>query len=111
LSLDNISRLWRLTRSLDGTFGGLETSGRTKAKEWAYAGVFFTDTGAIASHLAMGYGTGEVAFLALLTGLTVPPRSSGGNGRVSVSPPWASRAAGPERGDRIPSAPTSPLDF
>ncbi len=40
-------------------------------KEWAYAGVVFADTGAIASHLVVGYGIGEVAFLVPLAGLTV----------------------------------------
>ncbi|WP_314171810.1 DoxX family protein [Streptomyces winkii] len=39
-------------------------------KEWAYAGVVFADTGAVASHLVVGYGTGEVAFLVVLTALT-----------------------------------------
>lgn len=39
-------------------------------KEWAYAGVVFADTGAIVSHLAVGYGLGEVAFLAVLLVLT-----------------------------------------
>ncbi|MCI2421690.1 DoxX family protein [Saccharopolyspora sp. K220] len=40
-------------------------------KEWAYAGVIFTYTGAIASHLTVGYGLGELAFLVPLLGLTV----------------------------------------
>jgi hypothetical protein len=40
-------------------------------KEWAYAGVVFTDTGAVASHLTVGYGIGELAFLIPLLGLTV----------------------------------------
>jgi DoxX-like family len=44
---------------------------RALLKEWAYAGVFFTYTGAIASHLTTGYALGEVAVLALLTALTV----------------------------------------
>jgi DoxX-like family len=50
-------------------------------KEWAYAGVFFVDTGAVASHLAVGYGLGELAFLIPLAALTLlswslrpPPR-------------------------------------
>jgi hypothetical protein len=45
--------------------------GRPLIKEWAYAGAFFTYTGAIASHLTTGYDVGEVAVLALLTALTV----------------------------------------
>ena len=45
--------------------------GLPRLKEWAYAGVVFADTGAIASHLVVGYGIGEVAFLVPLAGLTV----------------------------------------
>ncbi len=40
-------------------------------KEWAYAGAFFTYTGAMVSHLAAGYGLPEVAVLAVMTALTV----------------------------------------
>lgn len=43
---------------------------RALLKEWAYAGVCFTYTGAIVSHLTTGYALGEVAVLALLTALT-----------------------------------------
>ena len=49
-------------------------------KEWAYAGVAFADTGAIVSHLVVGYGWGELAILIPLLALTVlswslrPPR-------------------------------------
>jgi hypothetical protein len=45
--------------------------GRPLLKEWAYAGAFFTYTGAIASHLTTGYDRGEVLILAVLTALTV----------------------------------------
>jgi hypothetical protein len=45
--------------------------GRALLKEWAYAGAFFTYTGAIVSHLATGYALGEVAVLAVITALTV----------------------------------------
>jgi hypothetical protein len=44
---------------------------RPVLKEWAYAGAFFTYTGAIVSHLTTGYALGEVALLAPLTVLTV----------------------------------------
>jgi DoxX-like protein len=44
---------------------------RALLKEWAYAGAFFTYTGAIVSHLATGYALGEVAVLAPITALTV----------------------------------------
>jgi hypothetical protein len=40
-------------------------------KEWAYAGVVFTDTGAIASHLVVGYRVDELAILIPLLALTV----------------------------------------
>ena len=45
--------------------------GRPVLKEWAYAGAFFTYTGAIVSHLTTGYAVGEVGLLAVLTILTV----------------------------------------
>jgi DoxX-like family len=45
--------------------------GRALLKEWAYAGAFFTYTGAIVSHLTTGYGVGEVGVLAVMTALTV----------------------------------------
>jgi hypothetical protein len=44
---------------------------RPLLKEWAYAGAFFTYTGAIASHLTTGYALGEVGLLAVLTVLTM----------------------------------------
>ncbi|TQS25767.1 DoxX family protein [Microbispora sp. KK1-11] len=43
---------------------------RVLLKEWAYAGAFFTYTGAVASHLVTGYDLGEVGLLAVLTALT-----------------------------------------
>jgi hypothetical protein len=44
---------------------------RALLKEWAYAGAFFTYTGAIVSHLTTGFGLGEVGMLVILTALTV----------------------------------------
>jgi protein-S-isoprenylcysteine O-methyltransferase Ste14 len=44
---------------------------RPLLKEWAYAGAFFTYTGAIVSHLSAGYDLGEVGLLTALTLLTV----------------------------------------
>jgi hypothetical protein len=44
---------------------------RPLLKEWAYAGVFFTYTGAIASHLTTGYALNELPLLTVLTALTV----------------------------------------
>ena len=40
-------------------------------KEWAYAGAFFTYTGAMISHLATGYDLPEVAVLGVMTALTI----------------------------------------
>jgi hypothetical protein len=40
-------------------------------KEWAYAGAFFTYTGAIVSHLTTGYALNELPLLTVLTALTV----------------------------------------
>ncbi|GAB3984423.1 DoxX family protein [Actinoallomurus acanthiterrae] len=44
---------------------------RPLLKEWAYAGAFFTYTGAIASHLTTGYALGELVPLTVFTALTV----------------------------------------
>jgi hypothetical protein len=44
---------------------------RPVLKEWAYAGAFFTYTGAMVSHLTTGYALGEVGLLAVLTVLTM----------------------------------------
>jgi hypothetical protein len=40
-------------------------------KEWAYAGVFFADSGAVASHLTRGYALGEMWLAGALLALTV----------------------------------------
>jgi hypothetical protein len=40
-----------------------------RLKEWAYAGMIFTLTGAVASALAMGGGAGDVALPLAFTGL------------------------------------------
>ncbi|MEV0408186.1 DoxX family protein [Actinoallomurus sp. NPDC050550] len=44
---------------------------RPLLKEWAYAGAFFTYTGAIASHLTRDYALGELVPLTVFTALTV----------------------------------------
>ena len=44
---------------------------RPLLKEWAYAGAFFTYSGAIVSHLSTGYALGELWLLAVMTALTV----------------------------------------
>ena len=56
-------------------------------KEWAYAGAFFADTGAMISHLTTGYDLQEVPVLGVLTVLIVaswalrPPARRGWTGR------------------------------
>ena len=45
--------------------------GRALVKEWAYAGAFFTYTGAVVSHLVTGYALSEVGLLSVMTALTV----------------------------------------
>jgi uncharacterized membrane protein YphA (DoxX/SURF4 family) len=42
-----------------------------RLKEWAYAGMFFNYTGAVASHLAVGDGAESVAYPIIITGLVV----------------------------------------
>lgn len=61
-----------------------------RLKEWAYAGMFFNYTGAIASHLAVGHGAASVAYLIIATGLVVAS--------------WALRPSA--RRDLAPSIPT-----
>src|SRR5262245_4581704 len=52
-----------------------------RVKEWAYAGMFFDLTGAVASHLAVGDGIPAIVAPTILTGLVVaawalrPPNS------------------------------------
>lgn len=56
---------------------------RPLLKEWAYAGAFFTYTGAIVSHLAAGYDRAELALLVPLAALTLASRSLRPPGRRS----------------------------
>jgi hypothetical protein len=44
--------------------------GLPRVKEWAYAGLVFNMTGAVASHLALGDGAETLAAPILFTGLT-----------------------------------------
>jgi uncharacterized membrane protein YphA (DoxX/SURF4 family) len=44
---------------------------RPLLKEWAYAGAFFTYTGAVVSHLTTGYALSELSLAAPLAALTV----------------------------------------
>jgi hypothetical protein len=48
---------------------------RPLLKEWAYAGAFFTYTGAIVSHLAAGYDRAELSLLVPLALLTLGSRA------------------------------------
>lgn len=71
-----------------------------RLKEWAYAGMFFNYTGAVASHLFAGDGPSAWAVPAILVALTVvswalrpPPRILGGSlfaGVVTSAPAPAS---------------------
>jgi DoxX-like family len=71
-------------------------------KEWAYAGVVFADTGAIASHLVAGYGFGELAVLVPLLALTVLSWSSRpASRRVSQLASTARRSAVGEPGSAV----------
>ena len=45
--------------------------GRPLLKEWAYAGAFFTYTGALVSHLVTGYALSETGLLAVMIAATV----------------------------------------
>ncbi len=45
--------------------------GFPRLKEWAYAGMFFNYTGAVASQLAVGHGAKSVAYPIIITGLVV----------------------------------------
>jgi hypothetical protein len=70
--------------------------GRAVLKEWAYAGAFFTYTGAIVSHLTTGYALGEVGLLAVLTALSwalrPPSRRTPRDGAVVLAEAPARRA-------------------
>jgi hypothetical protein len=62
---------------------------RPLLKEWAYAGAFFTYTGAIISHLAAGYDLAEVAVLGVMTVLTLTSRAlrpASRRGRAPITP-------------------------
>jgi uncharacterized membrane protein YphA (DoxX/SURF4 family) len=45
--------------------------GFPRLKEWAYAGMFFNYTGAVASHLAVGDGPESVVYPIIVTGLVI----------------------------------------
>jgi hypothetical protein len=45
--------------------------GLPRVKEWAYAGMFFDLTGAVASHLAVGDGLPAIVAPTIFTGLVV----------------------------------------
>jgi hypothetical protein len=65
-------------------------------KEWAYAGAFFTYTGAMISYLTTGYDLPEVAVLGVMTTLTVTSwalRQSAGSVRENQCP-WPERTGG-----------------
>jgi hypothetical protein len=80
---------WKLLGAL-----ALLVPGRPLLKEWAYAGAFFTYTGAIVSHLTTGYALGELGPLAVLTVLIVLS--------------WALRPPSRRTARRKPAATTGP---
>jgi hypothetical protein len=51
--------------------GALLVPRRALLKEWAYAGAFFTYSGAVVSHLTTGYDLGEVPLAVTMAALTV----------------------------------------
>lgn len=70
---------------------------RALLKEWAYAGAFFTYTGAIVSHLVTGHVVSETAVLAPMAALTVlswalRPASRRTAGPAPGTPPAATTA-------------------
>jgi hypothetical protein len=82
---------------------------RALLKEWAYAGAFFTYTGAILSHLTTGYALGEVGMLAVLTALTalswaLRPPSRRTSRRLSTAPLAAAVRGTPSVAHAIPVA-------
>ena len=66
-------------------------------KEWAYAGAFFTYTGAMASHLTTGYGLAELWLLAPLAALTVASWALRPASRRVPGPRWTVRPPGRAR--------------
>jgi DoxX-like family len=67
---------------------------RALLKEWAYAGAFFTYTGAIVSHLATGYALSELAALTVMTVLTMLSWALRPPGRRTPRPAWGIPLAG-----------------
>lgn len=60
-----------------------------RLKEWAYAGAFFTYTGAVASHLSVGdFPAGELVLLIVMTGLTFVSWALRPPARRDVSSSW-----------------------
>ena len=77
--------------------------GRPVLKEWAYAGAFFTYTGAMVSHLATGYALSETGVLAVMTVLTAASWALRPAGRrlprpAAGTPAGVTAAAGGSRG-------------
>jgi hypothetical protein len=66
------SILWRYSRHLEDTRGvAVLAPGVPRLKEWAYAGVFFNMTGAVASHLSVGDGASALVTPTVFTALLV----------------------------------------
>ena len=92
---------------------------RALLKEWAYAGAFFTYTGAIVSHLVAGSDRAEVGLLAVFTALTAlswalrPPSRRTSRPVLhhpravesKPAPPWLRRDARDQDYEAVPAAP------
>lgn len=78
--------------------------GRPLLKEWAYAGAFFTYTGAFVSHLTTGYAVGELSLLVPLAALTVLSWALRPASRRTPSQPAAAVTA---RGSAHPQRPAA----
>jgi hypothetical protein len=59
-----------------------------RIKEWAYAGMVFTMTGAAASHLAVGDGAETLVAPMIFTGLTIASWALRPSARRDLAPRW-----------------------
>lgn len=80
---------------------------RPLLKEWAYAGAFFTYTGALASHLTTGKDLSEVPVLGVITALTVASWALRPPGRVTGTAALPGVGAQAPGDDALRSAPES----
>ena len=85
--------LWKMLGAV-----AIVTPGLSRLKEWAYAGMFFDLSGAVASHLFSGDGASQVVTPLVLLALVVVSWALRPSGRVLMSaPPVAGRASAEPR--------------